>query len=629
MKIAVKITALAVAAVLTAISCAPEAELTERDWNAITANKDTSKLGIGSAGMEPDIYSSSLEAPFDTNSKKEVTIWFPQEADVLQASNASILGRLKAFMQIHAYAKATTSTGHDTLGHNYDYTFARREPASGGAYITVRLTDPTNHPTDNLVIKFDAGKYTFSGGKKLGGAGDTTPGIPYYDVYRQCNVDFTAMPSPPTPLDPFVPPYQSNWTLNISFPDPTVVSDLEVKATVASLSLGDMDTSYPTEANNLRNTVMNGWVNKFKLKRYGDRGWENATGTFKYEDHAIILEFTREEFIPYRVEAEGMSNLTIDYFGVAQKVKVVGNATNMDNGYNRNTVASNNYFWYDSTKTDRLLATGTAVGSLIDYARIETDAQNKNITLRLWFNPLSLPTAPATQVYLERISLAEFKKNVKIVYSRNGTLSSSNLRTVNDLCFVTIKDVEYTSSGAGPHFDEIKITLDSGYQYGSIGLLYLLLAPGFKYASPNIIFGNRANWEYEIDGVRYFDSYASFNDGGGGGPSAIPLTNGVWANGAITPSAQEVWYSFDVISGTIYYVWWNDSYEGDNTKTLDVAVSAMYNSMTGTAIFTTRDSGWNTPQQFTANTTGTVYVRVRPYTPGNTGTYGVAYNSRP
>jgi uncharacterized repeat protein (TIGR02543 family) len=107
--------------------------------------------------------------------------------------------------------------------------------------------------------------------------------------------------------------------------------------------------------------------------------------------------------------------------------------------------------------------------------------------------------------------------------------------------------------------------------------------------------------------------------------TAYTITNGQWTDGTITNSVNERWYSFSVTSGTTYYVWWNDSYNGNNTKTLDVRVSAQYNS--GSSIFTNIDSAWDPPVSFTASSSGTVYVRVESYNSGNTGTFAIAYGT--
>jgi len=105
----------------------------------------------------------------------------------------------------------------------------------------------------------------------------------------------------------------------------------------------------------------------------------------------------------------------------------------------------------------------------------------------------------------------------------------------------------------------------------------------------------------------------------------FPLTINKWFNGNITSTTNNVWYSFFVTLGTTYRIWWNELYNGDSTKSLDVKVSATYND--GTSIFTDIDAGWTTAQSFTAIQTGIVKIKVVPYSSGNTGTFAVAYST--
>jgi len=109
------------------------------------------------------------------------------------------------------------------------------------------------------------------------------------------------------------------------------------------------------------------------------------------------------------------------------------------------------------------------------------------------------------------------------------------------------------------------------------------------------------------------------------------LTANVWANGTLSTSTSEDWYSFLVTNGTTYRIWWNDAYEGSG-KTGDLAVSARY-SGSSSWIFggtdTTVDSGYNTAQSFTATQSGTVEIRVIPYSRSSQyiGTYGLVYST--
>jgi hypothetical protein len=121
------------------------------------------------------------------------------------------------------------------------------------------------------------------------------------------------------------------------------------------------------------------------------------------------------------------------------------------------------------------------------------------------------------------------------------------------------------------------------------------------------------------------------SSGGGGGTGSgteanpIALTAGTWVDGSVPSASSVVWYSFSVTGGTTYYVWWNDSYAGDNTKTADVEVSAIYSS--GTYIFEEVDSGWTSPRSFAASSSGTVKIKVEPYSSSYTGTFAVAYST--
>jgi len=111
--------------------------------------------------------------------------------------------------------------------------------------------------------------------------------------------------------------------------------------------------------------------------------------------------------------------------------------------------------------------------------------------------------------------------------------------------------------------------------------------------------------------------------------SPSSLTANTWHNGNITVIGHVDWYSINVTSGTRYYLWWNDSYEGDGTKSLDIDVYALYSS-TNIIQFDNfnNDSAWHNPVSFTASSTGTVYIRVRAYDGWpNTGTYAIVYNT--
>jgi hypothetical protein len=130
----------------------------------------------------------------------------------------------------------------------------------------------------------------------------------------------------------------------------------------------------------------------------------------------------------------------------------------------------------------------------------------------------------------------------------------------------------------------------------------------------------------------YAVAYSTSNTRPGGGtiippdtwtPPAnhIPLTEREWKEGEITANG-EVWFSFDASPSCQYWVWWNDS-SGDGKYSLDVKVNAKYSN--GTNIFN-EDSGWDAHWEFTTDVSGTVYLRVYPFNPGETGKFAIVYS---
>ncbi|MDR0785291.1 MAG: hypothetical protein LBE74_05330, partial [Treponema sp.] len=76
---------------------------------------------------------------------------------------------------------------------------------------------------------------------------------------------------------------------------------------------------------------------------------------------------------------------------------------------------------------------------------------------------------------------------------------------------------------------------------------------------------------------------------------------------------------------TSYTIFWNDSYQGDGTKTCDVKVSAYWYSDDAN-IFSATDSGYNYGKTFTASKSGYVILKVEPFSSyADTGTFAIMY----
>lgn len=105
------------------------------------------------------------------------------------------------------------------------------------------------------------------------------------------------------------------------------------------------------------------------------------------------------------------------------------------------------------------------------------------------------------------------------------------------------------------------------------------------------------------------------------GLSFTPLTENIWADGNIRVPNGESWYSFDADAEIAYYVWWNDSYYGDDTKTADVQVIAYDENRT--ELFN-ESSAWGTPKNINLISSSTIYLRVISR---GVGTFSVVYST--
>jgi fibronectin type 3 domain-containing protein len=182
----------------------------------------------------------------------------------------------------------------------------------------------------------------------------------------------------------------------------------------------------------------------------------------------------------------------------------------------------------------------------------------------------------------------------------------------------------------------ISISWDSVYNV----LGYRVYRSTGAYDTYSVIANNLSTTFYADEDLpastTYYYKVSAYNSGGEGWQSSYTsatthagepagLADGVWHDGNMTASGSQ-YYRFPVALGTSYEVYWNDSNQGDYTKTLDIKVSAYYE--TGeVSIFSGEDRGYNAPQTFTATSSGNVIIRVEPWYSGSAGTYAVKYQS--
>ena len=111
----------------------------------------------------------------------------------------------------------------------------------------------------------------------------------------------------------------------------------------------------------------------------------------------------------------------------------------------------------------------------------------------------------------------------------------------------------------------------------------------------------------------------------------FPLDENIWANLRVdvdddSDGDMVFWHSFDVVSGTTYYVWWNTSYsQGNPGKTFEGYFSACYRD--GTDIFAGKAAGWEIPSSFTADRDGTVFIKATTSYRYSYQEYSVVYNA--
>jgi len=491
---------LAVIAALLA-SCAPEIKLSDRDWGQVDADKDARLVSTDTTDKAPTIWWNS------DNIYRDVDIEFPNDADVLRANNGNIVKEMKNFLTLASFTRGSGVNAPDVLGTGYDYTFVRREPDnSNKTIITVRLPDAYNVNTSgSLVAKVAAGKYTFAGGKKLGDANDTLAGHDYYDDYTTLQQIKVASGSDAGTWN-FQAPYK-NWRINIGLPSPDGDTVTYTKS-VVSLNISDL-SNYPSISISDYYTLYDGIMNslnltsKLSLEKFDGKNWvRDLSGTFAYVNASslinagtITLSYTPEEFVPYRVKIDGIRNLETPnmYYGVKQRIRV-------NTKFNENVQVTPARVRIDTTKPGRKLFPS---GNIIDNITFESiGAGEKDLKLRLVFTPINVS---GVDYYISNMDLNTFKQNFKVAIGVSG--GDPIEVKLNETEFLNIQKVEY------PRTSEVILTLNASYthDYFDGKSLSILIAPGFKYTSDNIIFGNYNNWDWVIDGVRNFGYYQSLN----------------------------------------------------------------------------------------------------------------------
>lgn len=500
MKTAIKITALAVITILSVLSCTQEVELSSRDWKGPNLKFDNTYTDLSDEGVPAFGGKTTITTPKATDRDLELDIDFPNLADFLRPKNITTASLTK-FMSIYVYTDNTTGKHPSVLGVTVPYEYVRRQLMGNYTRVTIKVDSLSS---GKAVIKIDATKYTFAGGKKMDRNNDMIAGQAIYDdVYQAININGGGVGFVAKGLGA-AQSYGSSLTLSINafaIPSPT---NIVGEKTINVASVSGFDTAL-TDYASVRDAITPLLAGKFKFQKYNASkdDWDTATGTIAQNPGTpdIQLKFTADNLGIYRIKAEGLEQLTIsEYWEAKQKIKVA--YPGIPATFLRKVIETNFVYCIDGGND---YTTSSIPFNAASYYK--SDSQGRNVVLYLVVNSLSVGGNP---YYLPTSapSLSEFKKNFKIAYSTSDSILNSvaAIQAANDVQYIDIKGVKYGISNRipGANTNEIEITLDPSYRINNAGTRYLFVAPGFKYNTEKLLFGDYDNLTYVVDGAHFF-----------------------------------------------------------------------------------------------------------------------------
>ncbi|MDR1973026.1 MAG: hypothetical protein LBQ46_14025 [Treponema sp.] len=124
--------------------------------------------------------------------------------------------------------------------------------------------------------------------------------------------------------------------------------------------------------------------------------------------------------------------------------------------------------------------------------------------------------------------------------------------------------------------------------------------------------------------VKVYGSGTGAANDGSTRETAIPLSASQWADGYLHAGGEK-WYKIDATGGSSFNVWWLDN-GAENSGTMDVVVSSYLDS-SGSAADANKDNGWTNAGITVTKSSGTIYLKVEPYSGRGPGTYAIAYST--
>jgi hypothetical protein len=667
MKKTIKITALAVLAALVAFSCIvfscePEPKLTGVEWKDYNSRYDAGKnfnnndvnMSTNMNGIINGFVVTENRLATGANEDNEVTITFPNRSDFLRAAgNAKTESGMKQFLSFHHFKKldAPVAGKADTLEPAaLDYKLVRRN----NNVITVALTKKFVIDDSTVIMKINGTKYTFSNGNKLDLIGRGRSGqAGYDDIYFELPVYTVSGPSG------FTGPawaggtgvrgnLNRSWILTLETISGVPSGEIEESEyRVARLLLAGV-TGTTEEIPAITKKIAEDLKGGLKIQEFVNGAWGNVNATINFtidETTPLAAIFyashTLKDLVPVRVMWERAAPVTTtdEYFGVKQHIAIRGINTYSASSPTWNPavfrtakVYGATGRWYDTYGNRRFNAPAPTL------LNVERDFYAKNAVFELYFDSVEFLVDPEedegpTTYWVKNFNSdkQKFKDNFKIAYYNGGSptyasgVTGTGFTYATNVRYVTIRDLEFFTHNPdkeeGVGINAVRLTLDPAYE--DINKLYLYISPEIRYTDDKTTFGDASNYLHG-----FFKAYELAGHTPAGPSAPYPLLReNVWTTGNFSSSTDLTWYCFPVTQGTVYRVWWDDSYGSSGTKTADIQVSAQYEGLT-TWIFQSVDSGWNPPQQFTANRDGYVLVRVNVYTSYSSGgTYGIVFTA--
>jgi hypothetical protein len=507
MKTIVKFTAFAAVLALFALSCAPEVELTGRDWSEWNSqhnakltdnrNDDTKYIPtIDSYGYKTGRNTASpadqsqLPLPGTeglVDEDRELTLEFPAEADFLKASNDKLLSEMKKFMTIYTYKNPVPgNTALDeqyvlsTKGTDIEYEFVKRVNGSDTGLVTIRLTSlaalpssqPSTEPTTGAVIKIDGGKYKVNGNgldvDNDGKAGEAVYDDAYVEIDVTSHNDDYEAPNGNGALQLTIGSVGSG-TSPTSFNSGTASRVFQI-ASISGDFIGD---GYPTSAagskeNERRKTILEGLAPKFKVQKFNEATgkWDDTGAAITYENTlggsgtgvttaaygTLNAALTVEHLSIYRIYASGLKGIKTAGLaelngGVEKKISITNNnpvaSTSEKMGLREDKFISANAGYYNG---DTLSVDATSIYDDTVASPLQSVEvyTYDNAGKKATVKILLSPITVSGSKYFVKEEADLFKKYLRIAYvPTSGAPASLTAITDPNVAFLKITDVQF------------------------------------------------------------------------------------------------------------------------------------------------------------------------------------------